>query len=183
MSTRRNLNVPGHAHELTFTCYRRYPFLTADRTCRWLSEAVDQACGELDYDLWAYVFMPEHVHLIVNPRLPRYDIAAFRRQVKEPVGRRAIRHIEQHHAEWLPRVTRQRGKRTERLFWQPGGGYDRNITDPRTLYHMIDYLHDNPLRRALVTRPDLWLYSSANWYINQVSGPCVIHAIPERYTQ
>ena len=32
---------PGHAHELTFSCYRGYPFLQAERTCRWLAEAIE----------------------------------------------------------------------------------------------------------------------------------------------
>ena len=35
---RRNLNFTGHAHELTFSCYQRLPFLRAERTCRWLLE-------------------------------------------------------------------------------------------------------------------------------------------------
>ena len=32
-------------------------------------------------------------------------------------------------------------------FWQRGGGYDRNITDPATLRVMIEYIHNNPVRR------------------------------------
>ena len=34
---------PGHAHELTFSCYRGYPFLQAERTCQWLAEAIEAA--------------------------------------------------------------------------------------------------------------------------------------------
>ena len=44
-----------------------------------------------------------------------------------------------------------------RAFWQSGGGYDRNITSPKTLLRMIDYLHENPVRKKLVT-------SSLDWY-------------------
>jgi putative transposase len=51
---------------------------------------------------------------------------------------------------WLPRITRQRGGTRERLFWQSGGGYDRNIDEPRTLITMLDYVHLNPVRRELV---------------------------------
>jgi putative transposase len=28
-----------------------------------------------DFALWAFVFMPEHVHLIVWPRRPTYEMA------------------------------------------------------------------------------------------------------------
>jgi hypothetical protein len=30
--------------------------------------------------------------------------------------------------EWLARVTVREGPRLRHRFWQPGGGYDRNIT-------------------------------------------------------
>jgi putative transposase len=66
--------------------------------------------------------------------------------------------------EWLPRITRIRGGRAERLFWQSGGGFDRNIVEPRTLMAMIDYIHMNPVRRGLVERPTDWKWSSAGWY-------------------
>ena len=36
-------HAPGHAHELTFSCYRSYPFLQAERTCQWLAEAIEAA--------------------------------------------------------------------------------------------------------------------------------------------
>ena len=35
-------------------------------TYQWLAEAIVEA--DLNFDVWAYVFMPEHVHLIVCPR-------------------------------------------------------------------------------------------------------------------
>ncbi len=61
---RRTYDEPGHAHELTFSLYRRHPFLRAERVCGWLAEAIEEARRGLEVDLWAYVFMPDHVHLI-----------------------------------------------------------------------------------------------------------------------
>ena len=58
-------------------------------------------------------------------------------------------------------ITRQRDKHVERLFWQYGGGYDRNITGGKTLLRMIDYLHNNPVRRGLIERAIDWKWSSA----------------------
>ena len=65
---RRNYPIVGHAHELTFCCYQRYKFLKAARTCEWLADAINIARVELQFDLWAYVFMPDHVHLVIYPR-------------------------------------------------------------------------------------------------------------------
>jgi REP-associated tyrosine transposase len=149
-SQRRNCNDSGHAHELTFTCYKNCQFLKAERTCLWLAEAIEDARLEWNFALWAYVFMPEHVHLLLYPRDKEYDIASIRDAIKSPVGRKGIKYIEEQAPHWLPRVTRKRGKKTERLFWQSGGGYDRNAIEPGTLIEMIDYIHMNPVRRGLV---------------------------------
>ena len=52
----------------------------------------------------------------------------------------------------------------EARFWQPGGGYDRNITSTEALRAVIDYIHANPVRRGLVARAEDWEWSSARWY-------------------
>jgi hypothetical protein len=48
---RKNFNDPGDAHELTWSCYHRYQFLRAERTCEWLKEATDEARVEQDFAL------------------------------------------------------------------------------------------------------------------------------------
>jgi putative transposase len=56
------------------------------------------------------------------------------------------------------------GSRVRHRFWQAGGGYDRNVTEPETLRSMIEYIHNNPVRRGLVERADGWEWSSARWF-------------------
>ena len=161
---RHSFNVPGHAHALTFTCYRRFPFLKAERTCAWLADSIAGARRTLDFALWAFVFMPDHVHVIVRPNRPDHEVSVILKAIKGPVGRQAVAHLEACAPEWLPKITRVRGGREERLFWQSGGGYDRNIDEPKTLGRMVDYLHENPVRRGLVARPSDWRWSSAGWF-------------------
>ncbi|MGO9146978.1 MAG: hypothetical protein ACLQDF_11475 [Desulfomonilia bacterium] len=60
-------------------------------------------------------------------------------------------------------IKRKDGRREFR-FWQAGGGYDRNIENPKTLIQMIDYIHQNPVRRGLVEQAADWKWSSASWY-------------------
>ena len=178
---RHTFNAPGDAHELTFSCYHRFKFLNAERTCLWLAEAINEARSEFDFALWAFVFMPEHVHLIAYPRRSSHSVEGIRRAIKEPVGRKAIRHVIDNAPEWLPRITRTRGKRIERLFWQSGGGFDRNITQPKTLLGMIDYIHLNPVRRGLVTRASDWRWSSARWFEGITDLPMIPDKIPPEW--
>ena len=175
---RRNYNESGHAHVLTFSCYRGFKFLTAERTCRWLAEAIESARRDFDFALWAYVFMPEHAHLIVWPRRKIYDIADIRHAIKSPVGQKSIRHLERETPEWLPQITRVRGGKSERMFWQSGGGYDRNIDQPATLSKEIDYVHLNPVRKGLVERAEQWKWSSAAWFMATGVSPLAPDPIP-----
>ena len=178
---RKNINEPGHAHELTFSCYRHFPFLSRERSCEWLANAIDEARRHLEFDVWAWVFMPDHVHLIVYPRRMNYDMAVIRRHVKEPVARKAIAYLRKHAPEWLPKIERTRGQRTEHLFWQSGGGYDRNITEGKTLQEMTDYIHENPTRKGLVTRGCEWKWSSAAWFASGSEVPLMPDPIPKEW--
>jgi putative transposase len=178
---RRNYNIAGHAHELTFGCYKGNQFLKSKRTCHWLADAIDEARVEFDFALWAYVFMPDHVHLIVHPRQNDYDIARIRGAIKHPASKKALAWLRDNRPDWIARLTRKRGRRVETLFWQSCGGYDRNITTSRALLDMIDYVHLNPVRKGLVARPEEWQWSSARQYLlNDVSTPR-IDPLPQQW--
>src|SRR5262245_524930 len=111
---RKAINTPGHAHELTFSCYQRFSFLKAERTCQWLAEAIQAARVKHSFDLWAFVFMPEHVHLIVRPRTSDYAMSKIMASIKLPVARRTIHFLQAANSPWLAKIKRQRVKPTER---------------------------------------------------------------------
>jgi len=157
-----HINLPGHAHELTFSCYRRLPLLSRELPCRWMVNALQTARARHRYSLLAFVIMPEHVHMIVYPHNADHDMAWFLKSIKQSVSRRAYAWLAKHDRLWLERLTIP-VEGTFR-FWQAGGGYDRNIDRHSTLIRMIEYIHNNPVRRGLVENAVDWLWSSASWY-------------------
>ena len=70
-------NFAGHAHFYTFSCHQRLPLLTNDVWRGWFVESILHARRELQFELWAYVFMPEHVHLLLRPKQETYSISKF----------------------------------------------------------------------------------------------------------
>jgi len=56
------------------------------------------------------------------------------------------------------------GRRRVFHFWQPGGGYDSNITETGDLSGVVEYIHANPVRRGLVANPTDWIWSSARFW-------------------
>jgi putative transposase len=146
----RHFNEPGHAHELTFSCYQRLPLLKDDRLKRLLSQSIDRAVKNQRFGLLAFVFMPEHVHLIVLPRSQHTKIERLLYEIKRPFSYRVKQLLEKSHAALLKRlaILERPGKKVFR-FWQEGPGYDRNLVSTETLAQAIDYVHLNPVRRGL----------------------------------
>jgi len=140
------------------------PLLAKDRSRHWLVEAIHESRDKWPVDLWAWVIMPEHVHLLIAPRHANVEIGRFQGKIKEQVARQAIEWLCVHAPQWIPRITVQEKTRTRRRFWQPGGGYDRNVTEMATLQRILDYIHANPVKRGLVARPEDWEWSSAREY-------------------
>ena len=162
---RHSINLPNHAHELTFSCYKGYKLLSKDRTRQWLVNALDRARRNHELQLWSYVIMPEHVHVVLLPERSDYQMSQILESIKQGVARRALNFLKRTGSPWLDRLTvRRPSGRVERHFWQPGGGYDRNIVTMSALVGSVHYLHANPVRRGLVAQPSDWNWSSARWY-------------------
>jgi len=157
----RHFDEPGHAHFLTFSSYQRMPLMSKDRTRTWFVEALRAARQKHAFDLWAWVVMPEHVHLLIWPRRSEYRIETILADLKRPVGQQAVAWLKENSPEFLDKLTVRNRKRTYRRFWQAGPGQDRNVVEPVVVHKIIDYIHNNPVRRGLVQRPEDWPWSSA----------------------
>jgi REP-associated tyrosine transposase len=170
---RRTYDIAGHAHELTFSCLRGLPLLDDDRCRSWFVLALDNARRRLGIEVWAYVIMPEHVHVLVY--LHGVRVREILTAIKQSVARKAISRASSNQLELL-RV--RRGRRL--AFWQPGGGYDRNVYGDTATWAMIDYIHNNPVRRGLVETPLHWKWSSARWYAGDHDVPLAMDLPPQR---
>lgn len=172
----RRYNDPGHAHSLTFSCFRRQSFLAKPRACQWLADAVTLACDKHHFDVWAYVFMPEHVHLLACPRSEAYDVSKFLATIKQSVTHKALAFVREQAPAFLSHMLDEQpnGRRHHR-FWQRGPGCDRNIWSDKALLAEIDYIHVNPVRRNLCERPEQWKWSSAADYQHVRQSPVRIN--------
>lgn len=66
---------PRDVHELTFSCVGRRPLLALTGTSTLLGQSIARAVETCAFDLLGFVFMPEHVHLLVKPRVEEYSTA------------------------------------------------------------------------------------------------------------
>ena len=152
-------------HELTFSCYRRMPLLTNDVWRRMLSESITRATAKPHFDLLAFVFMPEHVHLLVLPRDGSSRISNLLKAIKRPYSYRIKRQLIDSESPLLQRLTiaQRPGVETFR-YWQEGPGYDRNLETRAAIEAALRYIHLNPVHRKLCEVVTGWKWSSARYY-------------------
>jgi len=158
---RTSWNLPGHAHFITFSCYQRRPYLKSQTCCEWLCAGIRTACDAEKFRLWAYVFMPEHVHLLVFPTRAQYSMSLFLKRMKLPVVRRVHARLKRDHSDFLKQNTF--GKSFH--FWQAGGGHDLNIHSWKNVIAKAEYCHANPVKRKLVDSVEAWRWSSFRWLV------------------
>lgn len=139
--------------------------LTRDRSRGWVIESLGRVREKLDCAIFAYVIMPEHVHVLLRPRRAEYEMSAILAAIKRPVSRQAKEYlIETGQTRWLKKLMVRRGEREVFRFWLPGGGFDRNLWNDKPIAEAIEYIHLNPVRRGLVARAEDWEWSSAGFW-------------------
>ena len=162
------------------------PLLTHDDWRGKLSESINRAVDRHSYRLAAFVYMPEHVHLVVYRIDGVSGIQDLLRAIKRPYSYRIKQLLIEAGSPLLEKLTiRQRpGVQTFR-YWQEGPGYDRNLTQPKTVLSSVDYLHLNPVRRGLCDSAVDWRWSSAKHYVGErlPEDPLLpmVHGLPPEF--
>ena len=105
-----------------------------------------------------------HIVRQCHPADP-YEMRKLLAALKRPVSATAHAHlVHRGDTRWLDHLTVQYPSRRVFRFWQPGGGFDHNIFREKTVPAVINYIHENPVRRGLVNRPTDWVWSSARFW-------------------
>lgn len=124
-------------------------------------------------ELFAWVVMPEHVHLLV--RAPKSPWSIIARSIKTQTSKFAIAELKRSsRGETQVPMTPDGRPR----FWQHGGGFDRNVRNDTEFTKAIRYIHRNPVERGLVTRPEDWKWSSVRWWMGVRAGEIVCDTPP-----
>lgn len=160
---------------LTFSCHRRLPALGVESVAERFLEALARCRIEHGLALYAWVIMPEHVHLLAAPGrrdggegrpLNIVALSDTLRSVKMSVSKRC-----------LPMLAKStlgdqlRDSDGSPRLWQAGGGFDRNVRSLAEFCREVRYIHRNPVERGLVERPEDYRWSSVRWWSGLRNGP------------
>jgi putative transposase len=118
--------------------------------------------------LFAFVIMPNHLHLIAGADGDLHGIMRdFKRYTSRVIHQRLVDDGRKTLLGWLADGGEPaRRAKDQFAFWEPGFT-PKAIVTRDVFQQKLDYLHTNPVRKGLVTRPEDWWYSSASFYAGE----------------
>jgi putative transposase len=156
----------GHLHFITFSCYRRVPFLRSVRAKNAFVQILGEVRERYGFALVGYVVMPDHVHLLIGEPAkgtPSLVIQVLKQRVSRRLRRRKRANAGQLHLSF------EVGEDSQPRFWQRRF-YDFNVWSLKKRVEKLHYMHMNPLKRKLVDHPKHWPWSSFSFYSNSKYG-------------
>ncbi|MCB2199769.1 transposase [bacterium] len=154
------VNPDTNAHLLTFGCYHHFRLFSEPGIPDLFCSHLQQQRKISGLKLWAFVIMPNHVHLLILPPADQALKPVINR-IKQQVAFKAIQEFRLHRPGMIERLTEAKSGGNRTRFWQVGGGHDRILKGPEALYNMITYIHHNPVRANLVMEATDFRWSSA----------------------
>ena len=135
-------------HFITFSCHHRLPYLDSPEAKNVVQTLLEETRVRHQARIYAYVLMPEHVHLLINEP-PSILLGQLLKSFKQACSRQLKGERQQF---WLDRY------------------YDKNIRGEDSRSEVIHYIHQNPVKRSLVSSPELYRWSSYNHYATGAPG-------------
>lgn len=137
--------VPGFPHHVTQRGNRKQRTFFNESDYRTYRSYLAKYCAEADTAVWAYCFMPNHVHLVMVPS-----------------GEDGLRSaLGEAHRHYTQRVNLREGWRGH--LWQER--FHSFPMDERYLQSVVRYVELNPVAAGLCQHPKQWPWSSARAHL------------------
>jgi putative transposase len=162
---RNNFEKHGEVFFVTSTVVGFIEIFKIDSLCEIMIEKLRFYQDRGDFILLAYVIMPDHFHLVINTKNDK-TISECVGNLKRITSREitaALRKL--NNWDFLAKLDRAAALEAthDSRIWKHR--FDSLvILNEDTLRQKIEYIHNNPVRAGLATKPSDWFYSSARNY-------------------
>jgi len=164
--SRYRICQPEYPHFITATINNWLPVFTRPETMNIILDSWRFLQRNDDFEMFGYVIMENHLHLVARSRDLGRDIQRF----KSYTAREIITYLKNISATRLLRLmdyTRRRHKTdTDYQVWEEGS-HPQLIESEIVLKQKLEYIHQNPVKRGYVDAAEHWRYSSARNYSGQ----------------
>jgi putative transposase len=150
---RVHLDVNHRTYFITLTIWNWYYIF--DRHDRWriIADSLKHCQENKGVQIYAYVFMLNHLHLIISAP----DVTGFLRDFKKFTSKKLIENLRETEPEVLELFKTEDGYR----FWKEDN-QPKIIETEKFGLQKVNYIHNNPVVKGYVDRSQYWKWSSAN---------------------
>ncbi|MBI5048637.1 MAG: transposase [Deltaproteobacteria bacterium] len=165
MGLRNRWNNSGYPYFVTTTVVEHLNVFKNETHFNILCKSLAFCKIKFTCKLLAYCLMPNHIHLVLWPDR-KTAISDFMRDFKKYTSVHIRKLLElQGEIIFLQKLRINAQGKKDQIFklWQSRFD-DLVLTDIKTLLTKINYIHENPVRKGLVSKAEDWFYSSASNY-------------------
>lgn len=159
MSNYIRAKIAGSYYFFTVVTYQRRPILCDDEVRTALRFAIKQTQKQYPFEMIAVVLLPDHLHCIWQ--LPENDSNFSIRWAM--IKRLVSKNIPQYHLTQTE-LSPSQIKNFEKGIWQRRF-YEHHIRNEQDLNNHLNYIHYNPVKHGLVSRPKDWQFSTFYKYV------------------
>jgi putative transposase len=137
----------------------------SEKICQMVIDSLKEVKEKHPFKLIAYVIMPEHIHLIVNP--VGSDIEIFGKELKGISANKIIKWLKENQYDTSLKKLKltKKGKRNHSYsVWQKKVK-SVDLWSHKFVLQKMNYVHLNPVRANLCDHPAKWKWSSYNAYL------------------
>lgn len=164
---------PTHLYFITASAVQRARIFRRDVIKRILVDSLNTGRILGQYELFAFVIMPNHVHLILrclNDHTPGDVIREFKKATANLILRQYEAENNQAALAFCASAVKT-GQKQQHAVWE--AEYQaKNVFSPAFLRQKLDYIHHNPLQThwRLAEQPEAYVWSSARFYLDVGRG-------------
>ena len=146
---------------LTAVAKDRLPVFRTDQIKIVTCNALDEARKSGGFSIYAYVIMPDHLHLITDSILKPSAVLRYANGI---ISRRVIDHLKDRgHNASLQKLKHEIKEHDYRYSLWDHHSNVFSITSEGMLMEKVNYIHQNPVRAGLVEKAEDYRWSSVRW--------------------
>jgi len=163
---------PGELQFITSSTYHRAQVFRSPRFCQCFVQRLEEVRQKMHCLLIGWVLMPEHFHLLLKPQ-PAETTPLVVKELIEDTARRILKTLrENQQYPWCQKMLAR--------FRLPPSVHDEShfrlwnrrfhpfdVHSEAKLREKLNYMHNNPVKRGLVSSPGDWPWSSWRFYYLQ----------------
>jgi putative transposase len=138
----RRYHIPGAVYFTTCVNFKRQPIFSKPENAILLMDTLSTGRGFRPHRLHAYVILPDHFPLLIEPIGPTISI------IIQSLRRIFTCNYKKHHG------IKSNITLAQHRF------YDHVIRNDEDMARHLDYIHFNPVKHGWTDRPEAWVYSS-----------------------